>query len=106
MRLGIASSVRLGKLRKRLRTNPGDLLQEGEPLLTRSLSILMKSTRLTGHMHLNLQTVLSNYLPRSHGAEMALSQDQEEIWERIWAVGIEAGFDRDGYRRVLEQVFK
>jgi hypothetical protein len=35
---------------------------------------------------------------------MALSQD--EIGERIWALGIEAGFDRDGYRRVLEQVFK
>jgi hypothetical protein len=35
---------------------------------------------------------------------MALSQ--EEIGERILALGIEAGFDRDDYRRVLEQVFK
>ena len=39
----------------------------------------------------------------SLAAEMALGQN--EIGERIWALGIEAGFDRDGYRRVLEQVF-
>jgi tetratricopeptide (TPR) repeat protein len=77
-------------------------LQEAEPLLTRSLAILMKSTRLTGHMHPILQTVLSNYLGLTAG--MALSQD--EIGERIWALGIEAGFDRNGYRRVLEQVFR
>ena len=24
----------------------------------------------------------------------------------IWSLGIEAGFDRDGYRRAFEQVFK
>jgi hypothetical protein len=35
---------------------------------------------------------------------MALSGD--EIGKRVWVLGTEAGFDRDGYRTVLEQVFK
>jgi hypothetical protein len=77
-------------------------LPEAEQLFTRSLQILIESTRLTGHMHQNLRTVLSNYL--SLTAELVLSQ--EEIVKRIWAIGIEAGFDREGYRTLLEQVFK
>ena len=64
--------------------------------------ICLKFSRVTGHLHPNLRTVSGNYL--SLAAEMALNQN--EIGERIWALGIEAGFDRDGYRTVLEQVFK
>ena len=65
-------------------------------------SLKIHPPNLIGHLHPNLRTVFGNYL--SLTAEMALSQD--EIWEHIWALGIEAGFDRDGYRTVLEQVFK
>jgi hypothetical protein len=57
----------------------------------------MEFTRLTGHMHQDLRTVLSNYLRLT--AEMVLSQ--EEIVKRIWAIGIEAGFDREGYPTLL-----
>jgi hypothetical protein len=62
----------------------------------------MQSTRLTGHMHQYLRTVLSNYL--GFMAEMALSR--EEIRKPIWALRIEAGFDREGYHTLLDQVFK
>jgi hypothetical protein len=64
--------------------------------------IHLKFTHLTGYLHPNLRAVFGNYL--SLAAEMALNQN--EIGERIWGLGIEAGFDRDGYRTVLEQVFK
>jgi tetratricopeptide (TPR) repeat protein len=77
-------------------------LEEAEGLSGRCVAIHLKFTRLTGYLHPNLQTVFENYLALT--AEMALSQDG--IGERIWALGIEAGFDRDGYRTVLEQVFK
>ena len=33
---------------------------------------------------------------------MALRGD--EFGKRVWALGTEAGFDREGYQRVLEQV--
>jgi tetratricopeptide (TPR) repeat protein len=77
-------------------------LGEAEPLSKRCVVIYLKFTCLTGHLHPDLRTVIENYLGPS--AEMALSQD--EIWKRLLALGIEAGFDRDGYRRVFEQVFK
>jgi len=65
-------------------------LGEAEVLLGRCVVIHLKFTRLTGYLHPNLRTVFENYLGLT--AEMALSQD--EIGGRIWALGIEAGFDR------------
>ena len=53
----------------------------------------------TGHLHPNLRTVFENYL--GFLTKMALSGD--EISKRVWALGTEAGFDVEGYRRVLER---
>jgi hypothetical protein len=77
-------------------------LSEAEDLSRRCVVIHLKFTHLTGHLHPNLRAVFRNYL--SLAAKMALSQN--EIGERIRALGIEAGFDRYGYRTVLEQVLK
>jgi hypothetical protein len=77
-------------------------LSEAEDLSRRCVVIHLKFTHLTGYLHPNLRAAFGNYL--SLAAEMALNQN--EIGERIWALGIEAGFDRDGFRTVLEQVFK
>jgi tetratricopeptide (TPR) repeat protein len=77
-------------------------LSEVEGMLGRCVIIHLIFSRLTGHLHPNLRAAFGNYLGLA--AKMSLSED--EIGERIWAFGIEAGFDRDGYRRVLEQVFQ
>jgi hypothetical protein len=60
----------------------------------------LKFSRLTGHLHPNLRTVFDNYF--GFLAKMALRGD--EFGKRVWALGTEAGFDREGYQRVLEQV--
>jgi tetratricopeptide (TPR) repeat protein len=54
-------------------------LSEAEPLMQRSIVILLKSTRLTGHLHPSLRTVFSNYY--SLLTELRLSQ--EEIGYRL-----------------------
>ena len=64
--------------------------------------IYLKFTHLTDHLHPNLGTAFSNYLYLL--AEMWLSR--EEIGKRIWALGINEGFDNEGYRKVLEQVLR
>jgi hypothetical protein len=77
-------------------------LAEAEPLLARSLVILLKSTRLTGHIHPHLQVVFSNYIALLTNT----ARSSEEIPERIGALGRAAGFDVNDYRRVLQQVFE
>jgi tetratricopeptide (TPR) repeat protein len=93
-------AIRLNNLAQLLQAT--NRLSEAEDLSRRCVVIHLKFTHLTGHLHPNLRAAFGNYL--NLAAEMALSQN--EIEERIWALGIEAGFDRDGYRTVLEQVFK
>ena len=34
------------------------------------------------------------------------SPEAQKYFNHVWVLGTEAGFDRDGYRTVLEQVFK
>ena len=75
-------------------------LSEAEPLFERCVVIHLKSCLLTGHLHPNLRSVFENYL--GFLTKMALSGD--EISKRVWALGTEAGFDDEGYQRVLEQV--
>jgi hypothetical protein len=77
-------------------------LGEAEPLFARSLVILLKFTRFTGHIHPRLQTVFRNYSGLL--AEMGLSQ--EEFENSISALGVNAGFDGDGYWKLVEQILR
>jgi hypothetical protein len=36
---------------------------------------------------------------------MKIGRSNEETIERVWQLGIEAGFNREGYRRILEYLF-
>ena len=75
-------------------------LSEAEPLFERCVVSHLKFCLLTGNLHPSLRTVFENYL--GFLTKMALSGD--EISKRVWALGTEAGFDDEGYQRVLEQV--
>jgi len=66
-------------------------------LMRRNVVILLKCTRLTGHLHPNLRAGLGNY--RSLLTELSLSQ--EEIQKRIADLGQEAGFDSESYGKLL-----
>jgi hypothetical protein len=77
-------------------------LAEAEPLSARSLVILLKFTRMTGQMHPDLQLVFSNHIVIMKNT----ARNNDEVVERVWAVGRAADFDPDGYRKVLDQAFK
>ena len=65
-------------------------LDEAEPLMRLGVTIFLKFTRSTGHLHPHLKTAFGHYW--SILAEMSLSQ--EEIGRRITEVGKEAGLDQ------------
>jgi tetratricopeptide (TPR) repeat protein len=91
-------ATRLNNLAQLLQTT--NRLSEAEDLSARCVVIYLKFTRLTGYLHPNLRAAFGNYLALT--AAMALSE--AETGERIWAFGIEAGFDHEGYCRALEEV--
>ena len=77
-------------------------LAEAETLLALSLTILLKFALLTGDLHPHLKGVFLNY--GALLAEAALEND--EISQRVRAVGMTAGFDAAAYQRVLDRLFK
>jgi tetratricopeptide (TPR) repeat protein len=77
-------------------------LLEAKPLMRRSVVVLLKFTRLTGHLHPNLRTVFNNY----YSLLTELSLSQEEICKRIAELAEEAGFDLEGYGKLLDRVFE
>ena len=91
-------AIRLNNLAQLLQAT--NRLSEAGPLFERCVVSHLKFCLLTGHLHPNLRTVFENYL--GFLTKMALSGD--EISKRVWALGAEAGFDDEGYQRVLEQV--
>lgn len=76
-------------------------LPEAEPLMRRASVIFLKFTEQTGHLHPHLAGALSNYW--SLLEEMTLPDDQ--ITERLADLGRDAGFDEEGFSRILEIVF-
>jgi hypothetical protein len=77
-------------------------LEEAEPLSARSVVILLKTTRLTGHLHPYLKTTLFNR--RSLLRKMAVND--EEIARNTRALGTIAGYGDEAYRKLLEGVFE
>jgi len=78
-------------------------LSEAEPLMRRSVAILLKFTRVTGHLHPNLRAGLRNY----RSLLIDLSLDQEEIRKRISELAQEAGFDHlESYDKLLNRIFE
>jgi tetratricopeptide (TPR) repeat protein len=77
-------------------------LKEAEPLMRMGVVILLKFTRLTGHLHPYLRTAFENY----YSLLMALSFSQEDIDNRIAELGLEAGLDPEGYGKLLDRIFE
>jgi hypothetical protein len=75
---------------------------EAGPLMRRSVVILLKFTRVTGHVHPNLRSGFKNY----YSLLIALSLSREEIGKRIAELGQEAGFDSEDYRKVVKRIFE
>ncbi len=75
-------------------------LGEAEPLMRRALTIFLKSTGLTGHEHPHLRTVFGNYA----GLLEEMNLPKVQIDERLNTPGPEAGFEEEGYRRLLAQM--
>jgi tetratricopeptide (TPR) repeat protein len=73
---------------------------EAEPLMRRALAILLKFTRATSHEHPELRKFYRNYGVLL--GEMKFTKVQ--IVERINTLGPEAGFDGEGYRRLLAEL--
>ena len=69
--------------------------------MRRNVVILLKFTRLTGHLHPHLRAVFSNYC----SLLMALSPDQErDLYKHIAELGEEAGSDWESYAKLLQQI--
>lgn len=77
-------------------------LGEAEPILARSLVILLKFTRLTAHRHPHVQSIFGNYIVLLRNMEC----NDEEINNRVWAVGRAADFNADDYRKLLDWSFE
>jgi len=75
-------------------------LAEAEPLSRRHLVIFLKFTRATGHEHPHLRAAFGNY--RRILEELPL--DEAAIAQRIQGLATEAGFDDDGWRRLLARL--
>ena len=75
-------------------------LTEAEPLMRRALVILLEFTLKIGHSHPHFAMVFSNY--KMLLEQMSVPEDQ--ITERFAEIGKEAGFDEEGFARVLELV--
>jgi hypothetical protein len=76
-------------------------LSEAEPLMRRGLVIFLVFSLKTGHLHPHLAAVVGNYgylLER-------MSIPEEQIFERLSEVGKEAGFDEEGFGRIMQIVF-
>jgi tetratricopeptide (TPR) repeat protein len=74
---------------------------EAEPFMRKNVVILLKFTRLTGHLHPHLGGGFINY----HSLLRKLSLSQEEIRKRIAELGQEAGFDSESYGKLSERIF-
>jgi tetratricopeptide (TPR) repeat protein len=66
-------------------------LEEAEPLSGRNVVILLKFTRLTGHLHPHLRAALVNH----RGLLRKIAVSEREIGGRMCALGKEAGYDDD-----------
>jgi tetratricopeptide (TPR) repeat protein len=77
-------------------------LEEAERLSGRNVVILLKFTRLTGHLHPHLRTALVNH--RGLLRKMAVNDD--EIARNTRALGTIAGYGDEAYRKLLEDVFE
>jgi hypothetical protein len=75
---------------------------EAEPLMRKNVVILLKFTRLTGHLHPHLRAGFNNY----YSLLTELSLSQEEIRKRIAELGQEAGLDSEYYRKVVNRIFE
>jgi tetratricopeptide (TPR) repeat protein len=75
-------------------------LEEAEPIMQRVLLILLRFTRATGHWHPQLKLVFDNYVIQLK--EMSLSE--EMIQNRLIPLAVEAGFDLESFRKLLEQL--
>lgn len=65
-----------------------------------ALVIFLKFNGATGYEHPNLRAVFRNYWQLLE----VLSLDKSQIAQRLVAVGPEAGFDADGWQRLMEQM--
>jgi hypothetical protein len=75
---------------------------EAEPLMRRSVVILLKFTRLTGYLHPSLRVGFFNYFSFLTG----LSLSQEEIFKHLDELGQEAGLDSEGYGKLRQRNFE
>jgi tetratricopeptide (TPR) repeat protein len=75
-------------------------LAEAERLVRRALVIVLKFTHATGHEHPHLWVVFGNYVALLG----KMSFTKEQIGQRIAALGAEAQFDEEGYRRLLTKM--
>jgi len=75
-------------------------LAEAEPLMRRALVIVLKFTCATSHEHPGLQTIFGNYWQVLE----ELPLDEAAIAQRIQGLAAEAGFDDDGWQRLLARL--
>lgn len=77
-----------------------DALKEAEPLLRRSVIILLKFTRATGHEHTELRKIVGHYQQLLKESDLTL--EQMEI--SLATLGPEAGFDAAGWQSLRERI--
>ena len=75
-------------------------LCEAEPLMRRALVVFLAFTRNTGHQHPHLRIVFRNY----RVLLAAMRTGPAEYTQRIQSLGTEAGFDAEGFRRLLAEL--
>lgn len=77
-------------------------MRRAEPLMRRSVVILLKFTRLTEHLHPRLRAGFFNYFSLLTG----LSLSQEEIFKHLDELGQQAGLDSEGYGKLRQRIFE
>jgi tetratricopeptide (TPR) repeat protein len=75
-------------------------VREAQPLMRRALIIVLKFTCETGHLHPHLRAGLDNYF----ALLKKMSLGDEEIYERLAQVGMDAGLDLQSFSKLMRQL--
>jgi tetratricopeptide (TPR) repeat protein len=75
-------------------------LAEAEPLMRRMVVIFLKFTRATSHEHPHLRAAIGNYQQLLKAQRLKPAQ----ITQRLAALGPEAGYDAENWRRLQGQL--